>query len=450
MIHPTLPSSESRLAFLCPASISTSRLWAGRTRQPSGSICRLSGVATSVFRLAGVLVICGVSSLTSAAIAQSESQSDTETPLTTATTRSTGTPSAIGSPSRDWPVPRGDAQSTGFAPESLSDDLQVLWQFTADEAIETTPVVAGGRVYISDMMGHLYALSQHDGKEIWRREYDTIFSASPAVHGDLLVIGDVDGNLYGIDAVKGTELWKQTTEGEISGAAAFHKSNVLITSWDGSLYCFAAKDGTPVWKYETGDQVRCSPTLAGDLTFLGGCDGQLHIVDLNTGKPLGEPLPLGGPTGSTPAVWGDHAFLPIMDGVVFAFDWKQRNEIWQHEDPQRPQEYQTSAAVSKELVVISSQFRQVDAISAQTGKLKWRHTLKRRADASPVIAGNDVWIASTDGRLIRLSVTDGTERWSYEIRGAFLAAPAIAWGRLYIADDNGVVHCFGPAADTKL
>jgi outer membrane protein assembly factor BamB len=96
--------------------------------------------------------------------------------------------------------------------------------------------------------------------------------------------------------------------------------------------------------------------------------------------------------------------------------------------------------------VLSSQFKQVDAISTVTGKLKWRHTLRRRADASPVIAGKDVWIAATDGRLIRLELQNGTEeKWSYEIRGSFLAGPAIAGQELFIADDDGIVRCFGAA-----
>ena len=343
----------------------------------------------------------------------------------------------------DWPLPRGDAESTGRASHTLPEDLEVRWEFKADEAIETTPVVAGGRVIVADVMGQIYALDQADGKEIWRHDYDTGFLSSPAIQGEMVVIGDIEGNLYAIDAKTGRQLWKQTTDGEISGAAGFHKANVLVTSQDGKLYCFAAKDGSPVWSYQTEDQIRCSPTIAGDRTFLGGCDGQLHMVDLNTGKAIGEPLPLGGPTGSTPAVRDTMAFLPIMDGAVLAFDWKQHREQWRYEDEQRPQEYRNSAAVSDQLVIVSSQYKQVDAISIETGKRLWRHTLRRRADASPVIAGQDVWIAAVDGRLIRLSLEDGTqEKWSYEIRGSFLAAPAIAGDELLIADDEGVVRCF--------
>lgn len=344
---------------------------------------------------------------------------------------------------KDWPLARGDAQSTGRAPNSLPEKLDVRWEYKADEAIETTPVIGDGRLFVGDVMGKVYAVKQADGQELWRRDFDTGFLASPAIAGDLVLLGDIDGNLYALDVKTGEERWKQTTEGEISGAPALFKENVLVTSQDGKLHCFALKDGAKQWEYQTDDQIRCSPTVAGDRTFLGGCDGQLHVVDLNTGKSAGEPLPLGGPTGSTPSVRAEMAFVPIMDGAVLAFDWQESKELWRYEDLDRPQEYRNSAAIADDVVIVSSQYKQVDAISAETGKLKWRHTLRRRADASPVIAGDDVWIASTDGRLIRLSLEDGTdEKWSFEIRGAFLAGPAIAGDELFIADDEGVIRCF--------
>ena len=342
----------------------------------------------------------------------------------------------------DWPVPRGDVGSSGATDTELPRDLEVKWEYKAVEAIETTPVVSGSRVFVSDVMGRLYAMERATGKEIWQKNYDTGFLAAPAIQGDLMVVGDVEGNLYGINVADGKEIWKQVTEGEIAGAAAFYKQNVLATSQDGKLYCFEAKTGEPQWTYQTDDQIRCNPTIAGDRTFLGGCDAQLHVVDLRTGKAAEKPLPLGGPTGSTPAVSGDNAFLPIMDGAIMRFDWKQHKEEWRYEDPERSQEYRGSAAVKGDYVVVSSQFKQVDAISIRNGTRLWRHTLRRRADASPVIAGKDVWIAATDGRLIRLNLNDGKPTWTFEIKGSFIAAPAVAGKELFIADDEGVVRCF--------
>jgi outer membrane protein assembly factor BamB len=82
-------------------------------------------------------------------------------------------------------------------------------------------------------------------------------------------------------------------------------------------------------------------------------------------------------------------------------------------------------------------------LDAATGLLRWAKMLRRFADASPIIAGDDVWVAATDGRLYRFALADGTLRWQYEIRGAFHAAPVVSDGRLLVANDDGTVIAFG-------
>ncbi|WP_404310036.1 outer membrane protein assembly factor BamB family protein [Neorhodopirellula lusitana] len=405
----------------------------------------------------------------------------------------------------NWVSPRGDAGATGATSVVLPDDLVVLWETKLPEAIESTPVSDGQRVFVSDVMGGVQALSLTDGSLVWRKEFDTGFVASPALYlpasevgvvgdgisgevdGDdssdksnsdvsakasssadrtMLVVGDVEGNVYALDPATGDSYWQQTTDGEINASASFFAVvptpasgdasptgkarpmvRVLQTSQDGCLYCFDAGTGSLVWKYETGDQIHCAPSIGNGTTLLGGCDGGLHVVDLATGKAIREPIPLEGPTGSTPAIADGEVYLPIMDGVFYSFGLAKGEVRWQYEDPDRAQEYRGSAAIAETRVVVASRNKQVDAIDRATGKPIWRVTLRRRADASPLIAGNDVWIASTDGRLLRLSLEDGTERWSFEIRGGFFASPAIVDGRLVIADDEGVVRCFGQAED---
>ncbi len=355
-------------------------------------------------------------------------------------------PSPVAVPLAD--KPDSVAATTVQAATSEKSVPKPRWEFKADEAFESTPAVADGRVIVADVMGKIYAIDLSDGSQLWNVDYDTGFLAAPLIVGDLVMIGDVEGYLYCLSAADGKEKWKAETGGEINGSAAVHNDNVLVASQDGILYCFKQTDGSLVWKYETEDQIRCSPTVVGDRTFLGGCDGRLHIVDLSTGEAAGEPLPLDGPTGSTPAVLDSTVVVPIMDGIIYAFDWQTQTQLWTHQDDERPQEYRNSPAVAGEIVVLSSQFKQVDAISLKTGKPIWRYTLRRRADASPVIHGNDVWIAATDGRLIRLDLATGKPKdWEFESRGEFYAAPIIVGDELLIADDNGVVRCFTGITD---
>jgi len=343
---------------------------------------------------------------------------------------------------KDWPTPRANMASTGSVETTLPVELGVVWEFKADEAVEATPVIVGDSVYLVDAAGSIYAINERDGKQRWRFDTELGFTSGPSVDDGLLVIGDLDGKVYAIETSTGKQRWTAETNAEVSGSAAFDANRILITSQDGNLYALDRDDGHVIWTYETDDQIRCSPTIAVDRTFLGGCDGQLHSVLLADGTRAATPLPLGGPTGSTPAVMGENAYLPTMQGVVIAFDWKQNKELWRYEDDERSQEYRTSPAVNDRLVIVTSQNKQVDALDVATGKRVWRHTLRRRADASPVIAGEDCWVASTDGRLSRLSMVDGSEKWQYEVSGKFSAAPGIANDRLYVADDNGVLRCF--------
>lgn len=344
----------------------------------------------------------------------------------------------------DWPSERGNSQGTGAVAASLPDELVEVWRYQAEEAIEATPVSLAGRIFLADVEGTLTCLDLASGKKIWSQKTENGFLASPAVQKKMLVIGDYDGQVHALDAETGKPLWTFATEGEISAGVTFYEDKVLVPSQDGNLYCLQADDGKLVWKYETTDQIQCSPTLAGDRTFLGGCDGQLHSVALKTGTGAADPLPLGGPTLSTPAVLGNQAFVTTHAGLVMAFDWKAHKPLWQFEDPARVQEYRSSPAVTAEAVVVSSQFRSVFALNPQTGELLWKQTLRRFAEASPVIAGKDVWIAGTDGRLYRFALADGKLLKQFEFRGSFIGSPAIAGNHLVLANDDGLVIALGP------
>ena len=353
------------------------------------------------------------------------------------------------SPSSDpIAVSESDTSSADQPPAAGTLAPTIRWEYQGDEAFEATPAIADGRVIIGDVLGKVYAIDRDTGKEIWKVDFDSGFLAAAVIENGRVFLGDVEGFVHCLDASNGDQIWKAETFGEINSSPALYKDNVLIASQDGKLYCFQQSDGKPVWEYETEDQIQCSPRVAGDHTFLGGCDGRLHIVDLNTGQAAGEPLPLGGPTGSTPAVVDSVAVVPIMDGIIYAYDWKKRKQLWTHEDDDRLQEYRNSPVIEGDLVVVSSQFKQVDGISLESGERIWRHTLRRRADASPVVAAGSVWIAASDGRLIRLDLKTGQPNgWEYESRGEFYAAPIIEGNEMLVADDNGVVRCFSDIND---
>jgi outer membrane protein assembly factor BamB len=219
----------------------------------------------------------------------------------------------------------------------------------------------------------------------------------------------------------------------------------LVTSEGGSLYALRLADGTLKWKYETGDQLRCAPTVVGNRTFLAGCDGKLHVVDLDQGIGVGEGLPLEGPTGSTPSTQGDVVIAPTHAGSVLAFNWKEAKPLWAFVDAERSQEIQSSPAIHENTVFVATRNRRLLAIDSSNGSLLWEFAFRKRTDASPIVSDGRVWIGAADGRLYAIDQKSGKEVWLVEHTGAFNASGAIAEGKLVIASDKGSIYCYGSA-----
>lgn len=344
----------------------------------------------------------------------------------------------------DWPLARGNAQSTAAASGQLPSELSLLWELPLGGiGFDGTPVIADKVVYLADGGGRVVAISLVEGTLKWERKLETSFAAPASVQGDMVFIGDMDGKLHALKTTDGADIWTFETEGQIDAGATFHGDNVLITSEDGVLYCLKKSDGGLNWKYETGDQLRCGATLADDRTFLGGCDGKLHIVDVTNGTGVGEPAPLDGPTGSTPAVSEGLAVVPTHSGALIAIQTASGKEAWRFRNVKFAQEFQNSVAIADGLVIASSHNRRVFALDLKDGSDRWDTTLRKRCDSSPVVVGDKVALAATDGRIILLDLKSGRELWVTEVKGSFIASPAVSDNRLVVASDKGTVYCFG-------
>ncbi len=343
-----------------------------------------------------------------------------------------------------WILFRGDAKSTGVAKSALPEDLDVIWKYEVKQgAFMGTPIVVGGQpktVYIGDADGKLFALAFDTGKLLWEFKTEIGYETAPAYKDGHIYIGDLDGVFYCLDT-KGQLVWKYQTDGAIQSSANFYKDLVLFGSQDTKLYALDAKTGKKAWDLETADQVRCSATVVDRRAFVAGCDGALHSVNLDDGKEINSVV-IQSPTGVTPAVLGDVAYVGTEQAGVFAIDWTKAVVKW-HFNPEGSLATRSSPAVNKDHVVFGSRERRVYSLNPESGKTNWTATLKANINSSPVIVGDRVYVGSEDGRLHALSLNTGKVLWEKQLDGGILGSPAVAFGRLIIATDRGVVYCLG-------
>jgi outer membrane protein assembly factor BamB len=340
----------------------------------------------------------------------------------------------------DWPVFRGNAEQTGVSSATLPEKLDILWKFATQDSIEGAPAIVGGIVYVGSSDEYLYALDLASGKEKWKYKAGPI-KASPAVRQGRVYIGNADGVFYCIDAAKGEKCWSYETEGEITSGANFAGDLILFGSHDETLYCLT-KDGKEKWKFKTQGPVYGSAAVAGGKTFVAGCDSKLHVLDAATGKEECS-VDLGGQTGATGAVLGDHLYVGTMTNQFDAIDWKQGRLDWTFQAAERPQPFYASAAVTDRLVLAGSRDRRLHALDRRTGKEVWSFATEGKVDASPVVAGKRVFAPSLDGNLYILDLDNGKQLDKIALDGPIQGSPAVAQGRLILGTTKGTVYCFG-------
>jgi len=344
----------------------------------------------------------------------------------------------------DWPVFRGNSAMTGVGSPKLPDQLEERWVFQTKvkDTIEGAPAVVDGVVYIASMDRHLYAVDLKTGKEIWSVRLAPM-KASPAVRAGRIYVGDVEGKFYCLEAKTGQLVWSFETSGEIIAGANFHKERILIGSHDSTLYCLEA-DGKKAWELKIDGPVNGAAVVIGDRTFVAGCDSNLHVVDVLTGKSLGM-VDLGGQAAATAAVVDDRVYVGTMSNTVIAVDWKKQKKAWEFEAPKRQQPFYASAAVTDQLVIAGSRDKKVYAIDRATGKERWNFLTEGSVDASPVVVGNRIYVGclSDTGEFYVLDLATGKEIQKLEFYSAITGSVAVGPDCLIVGTEKGTLHCLG-------
>ena len=355
------------------------------------------------------------------------------------------TKSAKAAPAPDisWPMTRGGPSLSGSVDARLPRDPATAWTFSASGPITAEAAIVKGRVYVGTAKGTLHVLSADAGKEIWRFETKDAITAAPAVSSGKVFVSSNDGRLYALNAETGTEVWNFASEDKISAGAITVRSPhgtadwVLVNGYDGTTRVLNAADGKIVWSYKTDDFINGSPAVVdGRFLVFGGCDAQLHVVNLKDGTLVHKiatsaQIPASIATFSTMAFCGNYA------NEAVAFDVVGGKIAWVYEDRALP--FFSSPAVNDRLVLIGSRDKNLHAIDRKTGQAVWKFQTGGRVEGSPVVFSDGVVFGSTDGRLYAANLDGGTELWQLELGESLVASPAFGGQQIIIGGEKGTL-----------
>lgn len=342
-----------------------------------------------------------------------------------------------------WAMTRGGPTLGGSVAARVPQDPVTAWTFKADGPVTAEAAIAGGRIYVGTNKGILHCLEAATGREVWRFAAKDAIAAAPAVGRDRLFVAANDGRLYALRLDTGTEVWQFSGEDKMSSGAVLIPAPdgagewVLVNGYDGTTRVLHADDGRVVWTYKTDDYINGSPAVVdGRFLVFGGCDSQIHVVNLKDGT-LVHQIPTSAQVPSSIATYGTMAFCGNYGNEAVAFDIVGGKVAWTYQDRALP--FFSSPAVNDRLVLIGSRDKHLHAIDRQKGTAVWTFPTGGRVESSPIVFLDGVVFGSSDGRLYAANLETGAELWRLDLGEALVASPAFGGGQLVVSGDKGTV-----------
>jgi outer membrane protein assembly factor BamB len=130
------------------------------------------------------------------------------------------------------------------------------------------PIIAGGRVFVGDLDGRVYAINENDGTTLWvaSNPGGTYFSGACA--GSVVVFASVTGYVTAFNTATGATVWSSNV-GPVISAPVTNGAIVCIGSTDRRVYAKNIADGSGGW---------VSPDLGGPIVGGLAMDDQYVYV----------------------------------------------------------------------------------------------------------------------------------------------------------------------------
>lgn len=273
-----------------------------------------------------------------------------------------------------------------------------------------SPAIADRTVYIraeAANKGQVFALDLVTGKQLWAFTPKRLASpstsywgghlTSPVVSNGLVYIG-AGKEVYALDAANGAVRWEYSSSDYVASSATVSDGRVFISN---AKYILALdqRTGALIWQQPIAFAIYFAPVVAEQSVYITTGDNVLAL-DAATGTKRWEKaiehasLRPGG-------VQGTRLFVKSTS-ILFALDTATGNEVWRFSPPAF---VSFPVTAGNKVFTISGAPGQtsISVLDIATGKQIDEQRLPLLANAAPVIAGQTVYVRTTDGRIIGLT-----------------------------------------------
>jgi len=373
-------------------------------------------------------------------------------------------------PNADWAQPGGNpAKSMGQL--ALGSTPQRLWRAKIDggstrERLAAAPVVAAGKLFVIDVTATVHAFDANTGASLWTANVNdqkanrtARFGGGASYDDGRVFATDGLGDVVALNAADGKEIWRQRPGGPLRGSPTVAEGSVFVLSQDNQIFSLDQGNGQVQWvKGATLESQGVfgvgAPAVSQGSIVAGFSSGELNAYRYENGLSLWQDALARGNISTSVSSLADIDASPVIDGGrVYAVGQGGRMVALELSTGQRLWE-QSFAGISTpwvagEWLFVATDDARLICLARSTGKARWiaqlpryRNEKKRSGPINwygPVLAGGRLMMTNSRGQVASASPTDGALGEPFAAGSAFSLPPIVANNTLYTLDQTGAI-----------
>jgi outer membrane protein assembly factor BamB len=372
-----------------------------------------------------------------------------------------------------WTQPGGSASKSMGHP-ALAASLGTAWTAkivgaSKEARLAASPVIADGKLYVMGTDAQITAFNAASGARLWSVQFgdggknkSSLFGGGVSVEGAFLYATNGLGDVGALNIADGSVVWKKRPGGPLRGAPTVANGNIFVMSQDNQMFALKAADGNVEWTEAAAVQLAgvfgvAAPAVAQATVVAGFSSGDLNAYRYENGRTVWQDALARTSINTSVGTLSDIDAAPVIDqGRVFAVGQGGRMVSLELVTGQRLWEVNIAGIsmpwVVGEWIFVVTDEAKLLCIARATGKVRWSTALQRyRKEKSkngpvswsgPVLAGDRLILASSEGQMVNVSAGDGKVQSTSKVGAPVFLSPVVANSTLYVLDNSGKITAF--------
>jgi len=373
-----------------------------------------------------------------------------------------------------WSQSGGNASKT-MGHVALGASLAQAWEVSIGQGtslsarLAAAPIVADGRIYTIDTLATVRAFDARTGAPLWRTQFGTEKGNDSALFGG--GVAYANGRIYAtnglgfvdaLDATNGGVVWQVRPGGPLRGSPTIAGDAVYVMSQDNQIYSLKLADGTTNWSEAAALEIAgifgvASPAYAQGTIVAGFSSGELNAYRYENGRVVWQDALARTSIRTSVSSLSDIDADPVIDnGQVIAIGQGGRMVAMELITGQRMWELNLAGIatpwVAGDWVFVVTSDAKLMAIGRANGKVRWITQLPEFRNekskngpinySGPILAGGRLIVTSTNGAITFVNPDNGAVEGRTSVKSSISLPPVAADNTLYILDDSGRLHAF--------